>query len=246
MYLKTDGIVLRETQYKDNDKLLTLLTRDAGQLTAKARGVKSRSSKLRAGCQLLTFSEFTLLDYQGRYIVTEAMPKEMFSPLREDVELLSLASYFAQVTETISQAELWSLLLYCLYGLSRGPHAQTLVKAVFELKVMCLAGYLPDLSGCAVCGNPEADRFNITQGVLQCAGCRSGETDGIRMPLTASTLAAMRYIASAPLKKIFSFRLSDEAAQALSGITESYLCTKLERGFYTLDFYKSLFLELNK
>ncbi len=251
MYLKTDGIVLRETQYKDNDKLLTLLTRDAGQLTAKARGVKSRSSKLRAGCQLLTFSEFTLLDYQGRYIVTEAMPKEMFSPLREDVELLSLASYFAQVTETISQEdapdpELLSLLLNCLYVLSRGTHAQTLVKAVFELKVMCLAGYLPDLSGCAVCGNPEADRFNITQGVLQCAGCRSGETDGIRMPLTASTLAAMRYIASAPLKKIFSFRLSDEAAQALSGITESYLCTKLERGFYTLDFYKSLFLELNK
>ena len=45
MYLKTDGIVLRETQYKDNDKLLTLLTRDAGQLTASrascARAVSS-------------------------------------------------------------------------------------------------------------------------------------------------------------------------------------------------------------
>ena len=66
MYLKTDGIVLRETEYKDNDKLLTLLTRENGQLTAKARGVKSRTSKLRAGCQLLTLSEFTLLDYQGK------------------------------------------------------------------------------------------------------------------------------------------------------------------------------------
>lgn len=57
MYLKTDGIVLRETEYKDNDKLLTILTRENGQVTAKIRGVKSRTSKLRAGCQLLTFSE---------------------------------------------------------------------------------------------------------------------------------------------------------------------------------------------
>lgn len=105
MYLKTDGIVLRETEYKDNDKLLTILTRENGQVTAKARGVKSRTSKLRAGCQLLTFSEFTLLDYQGRYLVTEAVPKEMFPRLREDVELLSLASYFAQVTEAISQED---------------------------------------------------------------------------------------------------------------------------------------------
>ena len=151
MYLKTDGIVLRETEYKDNDKLLTLLTRENGQLTAKARGVKSRTSKLRAGCQFLTLSEFTLLDYQGKYTVTESVPKEMFPHLREDVELLSLASYFAQVTETISQEdapdpELLSLLLNCLYVLNRETAPQTLIKAVFELKTMCLAGYLPDLS----------------------------------------------------------------------------------------------------
>lgn len=248
MYLKTDGIVLRETEYKDNDKLLTLLTRENGQLTAKARGVKSRTSKLRAGCQFLTLSEFTLLDYQGKYTVTESVPKEMFAHLREDVELLSLASYFAQVTETISQEdapdpELLSLLLNCLYVLNREAAPQTLIKAVFELKAMCLAGYLPDLSGCAVCGREDADRFNLTQGVLQCAGCRGENTDGLRMPLSPATLAAMRYIVSAPGKRLFSFRLEERSAAELSGITESYLCTKLERGFYTLDFYKSLFLK---
>lgn len=247
MYLKTDGIVLRETEYKDNDKLLTILTRENGQVTAKARGVKSRTSKLRAGCQLLTFSEFTLLDYQGRYLVTEAVPKEMFPRLREDVELLSLASYFAQVTEAISQEdapdpELLSLLLNSLYVLGRESRPQILVKAVFELRAMCLAGYLPDLSGCAVCGREDADRFNLTQGVLQCASCGGEHTEGIRM-LSAATLAAMRYIVSVPMKNLFAFRLADAAVEELSGITESYLCTKLERGFYTLDFYKSLFLK---
>ena len=179
--------------------------------------------------------------------VTEAVPKEMFPRLREDVELLSLASYFAQVAEAVSQEdapdpELLSLLLNSLYVLGKESRPQTLVKAVFELKVMCLAGYLPDLSGCAVCGREDADRFNITQGVLQCASCSGGD-GGIRMPLSAGTLAAMRYIVSAPVRSLLSFRLTERSCEELSGITESYLCTKLERGFYTLDFYKSLFLK---
>ena len=44
MHLKTDGIVLRETEYRDADKLLTVLTRDFGKMTLKARGVKGKNS----------------------------------------------------------------------------------------------------------------------------------------------------------------------------------------------------------
>ena len=247
MYLKTDGIVLRETEYKDNDRLLTILTRENGQVTARARGVKSRTSKLRAGCQLLTFSEFTLLDYRGRYTVTEAVAKEMFPRLREDVELLSLASYFAQVTDAVAQEEdaspeLLSLLLNALYALAKLKKPQKLVKAVFELRLACIAGFLPDLRACAVCGHPNPNRFNVTQGILQCAECRNEATDGIRMPVSEGSLAAMRYIAFADPKRLFSFSLSDGALQELNGLTESYLTMRLERGFFTLDLYKSLFL----
>ncbi len=246
MYLKTEGIVLRETEYKDNDKLLTVLTRDNGKVTVKARGVKSRTSKLKGACQLFTFSEFTLLDYQGRYVITEATAKEMFSGLREDIELLSLASYFAQVAEVVSQEddpnpELLSLLLNALYALCKLKLPQTLVKAAFELRLCCLAGYLPDLRGCAVCGREGADRFNISHGVLQCSDCRGEELDGIRMPLSAGCLSAMRYITSGPPQRLFSFSLSEASLAELNGITESYLCTRFERGFYALDFYKSLF-----
>ena len=64
MYIKTDGIVLKETEYKDNDKLLTVLTRDLGRITVKARGVKSGKSGSKAACQLLAYSEFTLFEQQ--------------------------------------------------------------------------------------------------------------------------------------------------------------------------------------
>lgn len=247
MYEKTEGIVLRETEYKDADKLLTVLTREHGKITVKARGVKSGRSRSKAACQLLTYSEFTLLEKQGRYVITEAVPKEMFSELRADIELLYLASYFAQVAEAVAQEEdaspeLLSLLLNALYALAKLKKPQKLVKAVFELRLACIAGFLPDLRGCAVCGNPSPDRFNITQGVLQCATCGNESTDGIRMPVSPGTLAAMRYIASADAKRLFSFTLSDTALTELNGLTESYLSMRLERGFFTLDLYKSLFL----
>ena len=212
MYEKTEGIVLRETEYKDADKLLTVLTREHGKITLRARGVKSGRSRSKAACQLLTYSEFTVSEKQGRYTITEAAAKEMFPELREDIELLYLASYFAQVTDAVAQEEdsapeLLSLLLNALYALAKLKKPQMLVKAVFELRLACIAGFLPDLRGCAVCGDPNPNRFNVTQGILQCAECRSDATDGIRMPVSAGSLAAMRYIAAADSKRLFSFTL---------------------------------------
>lgn len=169
MYIKTDGIVLREVAYQDSDKLLTVLTREYGKLTVRARGVRSSRSRSKAACQLLAYSEFTLLERGGRYVVTEATAKEMFPELRNDLELLSLASYFAQAADVLSpegeeNPPFVSLLLNALYALGRLGLPQKLVKAVFELRAMCLSGYEPDLRGCAVCGAPEPDRFNISQG----------------------------------------------------------------------------------
>ncbi len=247
MYEKTEGIVLRATEYKDSDKLLTVLTREHGKLTLRARGVKSGRSRSKAACQLLTYSEFTLSEKQGKYTITEAVVKEMFPELRGDIELLYLASYFAQVTDAVAQEEdaspeLLSLLLNALYALAKLKKPQMLLKAAFELRLACVAGFLPDLRGCAVCGNPNPNRFNVTQGILQCAECRSDVTDGIRMPVSEGSLAAMRYIASADPKRLFSFSLSDGTLRELNGLTESYLTMRLERGFFTLDLYKSLFI----
>jgi len=60
------------------------------------------------------------------------------------------------------------------------------------------------------------------------------------MPVSEGILNAMRYICSCDQKRIFSFSLSDAAMESLSGITETFLVTQLERGFSSLDFYKSL------
>ena len=251
MYFTTEGLVLRETDYKDYDKLLTVLTADRGKLTLRARGVKRKSSPLKGGCQLLAFSEFTVFERNGYFVIDEAVPKEMFLALRTDLERLSLASYFAQVTEVLAQEDdpdpaLLSLCLNAVYALSAMKRKPELIKAAFELRAVSQAGYLPDLSGCAQCGAEVPDRFCVSEGILQCSGCHGAVEQGLRLPLLPGTLDAMRYIVGCDGKRLFSFSLPQQSLKCLSDITETYLLTQLERGFFTLDFYKSLCITEHK
>lgn len=247
MYMTIQGIVLRVTDYNDRDALLTLLTTRHGKLTVKARGLRRKNSPLIAPCQLLAFGEFTLFEYRGQYTVNEAHSIELFTPLRRDLTKLSLGTYFAQAAEVLSQEdmpspELQSLLLNCLYALSKLNLPESQVKAVFELRAACLSGYTPDLFGCHICGNQNPERFDLSAGQLECASCRNRESNGIRMPVTPAVLEAMRYICLCDPKRLFSFRLGEETLQKLSALTEAYLTTQLERGFSTLEFYKSLMI----
>ena len=249
MYLNTKGLVIRVTPYNDTDALLSVLTPEHGRLTMKARGLRRKNSPLIAPCQLLSFAEFTLFEYRNMYTINEAHAVELFSPLRKDLQKLSLGSYFAQAAETMSQEdlpnpELLSLVLNCLFALAKLNLPEIMVKAVFELRSACLSGYTPDLYGCYRCGCDNPDRFDISEGRLECVACRDPASTGLRMPVTPGVLDAMRYICSCDSKKLFSFHASAETLEALSYITESYLSTQLERGFSALDFYKSLLIPM--
>ena len=246
MYLTIQAIVLRVTDYNDRDALLTVLSRNHGKLTIKARGLRRKNSPLIAPCQLLAFAEFTLFEYKGQYTINEAHSLELFTALRRDLTKLSLGTYFAQVCDVISMEdlpnpELQSLLLNSLYGLSKLDLPETFVKSVFEMRAACLAGYTPDLFGCHICGSQNPDRFDLSAGQLSCRGCASGE-HGIRMPVTAGMLEAMRYVCLCDPKRLFSFQIGEQTLEQLSSLTESYLQTQLERGFSALDFYKSLLI----
>lgn len=243
MFKTTRGLVLRETKYKEADRMLTVLTEDEGKLSVRARGSLRARSKLAAATQLLVFSDMTLFGNRGKWTVNEAVPVELFSGLRSDIELLALGSYIAEVLEAVSDEdcpnpEVLQLGLNSLYALSSGLCPQERVKATFELRLMCLTGYEPDLSACFCCGTERLEQayFLPEQGELYCGDCRRPgcvEVDG-------AVLTAMRHIVGAEPKRIFSFALDAESMRRLGEVCEKYALRELDRPFASLDYYKKI------
>jgi len=225
MYINTTGIVLREVQYKDTSKILTVLTSDEGKLTVSAHGAHRKNSKLAAVTGLLVFSEMTLLKKNDRWTMTEARSIEQFVGLRDDLKLLALGTYIAELTEAVADEdslspELLSLCLNTLYALSEKIKTPQYVKPAFELRLLAVSGFEPLIKTKNSGGNES-----IEDGVLT---------------LSAGAYNAANYILSCDAKKIFSFSLADEPLKELSKSVEGFLLSHLDRAFRTLDYYTKI------
>lgn len=246
MFNTTKALVLREVRYKEADRILTLFTDRDGKVTAKARGTLRKSSKTAAATQQLTYSEMTLFFNRGKYTVNECSIIEPFSGLREDIGDFALGCYFAECLEAISvedqpEPQILQLGLNSLYALSRKLYKPEHIKAAFELRLMSIAGYRPELGSCAACGcaDPDEPLLSINNGIILCRSCAPYGNDGL-MELCPASLEALRYIVSANPKQLFSFSLEDGALRRLSHAAEAYLLKQTERRFSTLDYWKSV------
>lgn len=245
MYITTNGLVLRETEYKESSKMLTVLTADEGKLSVMAKGVRRRGSKSAAGTQLFTYSEMTLYSGRGGWTLTETRSIEQFAGLRDELEKLSLAAYFAELLEVLSdedkpEPELLQLGLNGFYALSNELRDNEFLKAVFEMRLMGIAGYGPLTEYCGVCGTEDIkEPYLNLSGIVHCKSCGvTGSVPSVR--LSEGALSALRYILNCDPKKLFSFKISDESLKLLAEASEKYLISQLDRNFRTLDYYKSI------
>ena len=246
MFHTTRALVLREVRYKEADRILTLFTESNGKITAKARGALRKSSRTAAATQQLTYGEMTLFLNRGRWTVNEASLIEAFSGLRTDIERFALGSYFAECMEAFSVEDqpdpaLLQLGLNSLFALSQGRQDPVKVKAVFELRLMAIAGYEPDLAGCCICGRetPEEPILCLEDGGVCCRKCRKASM-GAGAELDEGALAALRFVVSAPPKQLLSFQLEGRGLALFSEAAERYLLLHAERGFSTLDYWRKI------
>lgn len=151
------GIVLREIDWKERDKLLTVLTREHGRLFVAAHGVKSMKHKDFAVCQPFAYSELVLTKRGDRWTLREGMLLESFFDLRKNLGALCFAHYACEVCGEVSPEEMeddTGILPHLLNALYIAQYRENIshIKAVFEMRLCCLAGFRPELSRCTCCG----------------------------------------------------------------------------------------------
>ena len=244
MRTNTDGLILKEQNIGEKDKLVTVLTRHNGLVRAFVRGAKSVKNRKNSSTGMFCFSKLSLYKTKDTYIIDEAEPIELFFELRNDLEKLSLAQYFAELVITLVQEdepaeEYLRLILNSLHFLAKDKMPNEQVKAITELRLMCIAGFMPNLVACDRCGEYETDTmyFDVEDGLLYCENCVPND---MIFQLDIGLVKALRHIAFSDFEKIYSFKMEDYALPDLSYVTEKYLLSKLQRNFKTLEFYKEI------
>ncbi len=225
-------------------KLLTILTEKNGVVTCFARNDKMNSAKFSAAACNLSYSQFTFYKSRSGYNLDDVTSLHMFFGLTGDMVKLFLVYYLDDlmkyiVMEEEESPEYLRLMLNTLYVLSESDKPVLLIKAVFELRVMAEAGYMPDVVACKGCGAYEAEDvyFDLDRSCIWCPDCYSG---GNAVKIGRGTLFGLRTALFADPKRIFSFTLSKEGIAQLATLAEKYIIIMTEKEFDSLENFKMI------
>lgn len=246
MKFRTDGLIIKEQNIGEKDKLVYALTASHGVVKAFVKGAKNIKNQKCAPSSLLSYSRLTFYKSRDAYIIGDAVSLKIFSKLRSDVKKMCLAQYFCELALTICpreqpSGEFLRLILNALYLISENKRPELLVKPCVEMRLASMAGYMPDLRMCAECGEytDETMYFLPNRGILMCSDCAS-RPSAEAVALSESALTALRHTVYADDDKLFSFALSTHGLEMLNAASESYLRYRFEKDFKTLTFYKTI------
>ena len=246
--LKVNGVVLRELQMKESDKVITVLTKELGVISIYAKGAMRLKNKFHSSTGLFTYSEFVIFEGRGdkMYQLNEAVVKKVFYNLSDSVENIALAMYMSElVCEAVVPDEVSNdilrLYLNCLHMLCEGKWSLLMTKAAFEMRLMSDIGFRPALVGCKRCNEYEKEMFwfDAIGGYLICPTCKQSYDENC-FACDAPVILALRYLALADLEKMFTFTLKGFSLIRLSQVCERYVFNHTKENYKTLDFLKPM------
>jgi DNA repair protein RecO (recombination protein O) len=208
--LSTDAIVLRAVSYGEADRIVTLLGRETGKVSALARGARKSQRRFPGGLGLCAIGVASLRERPGADLMTleKIDVVDGHLALGSDVGRMAHAAYVAELAGKLCaprQAEpaVYDLLVSFLKLLERdGPSAERL--RAFEIRLLGGLGFAPVLDSCVSCSGARyagregsvAFRWDPERGGAACLPCSRGGR-----PISGLVLAALGRFARIPLEQ---------------------------------------------
>lgn len=212
-----------------------------GKISCVAKGARRPKSALLAGTQMFCFGEYLVFKGSQTYHINSVEPIEVFYNIRIDLDKLKYAVHINKIVQDVTHEnqncyKILQLLLNTLYTISETDKNLDMVLGVFELRLLCILGFTPQVMKCVNCGEEEKlIGFSIKDNGLKCKAC--GKQDTSMLQISESTLNAIKYTVTAPPKKLYSFNLKDDALEEFKLVTKLYFNEKLEKEYKLEDLF---------
>lgn len=236
--------MLRRQDLGETDRLLTLYTPGRGKVRVVAKGVRLPRSRKAGHLELFTRVDVLLARGRELDVVTQAEALDTYDGLRGDLTRFAHAAYTVELVDCFGVEEdnrpLYHLLTETLQRLSRGDWPG-LVVHYFELRLLELVGYRPELFRCVSCAaevRPQAQYFSGREGGVLCPDCGAGRRTA--QPISLAALKLLRHLQRSGYAAVQGLRLRRETEDEVRQLMEVYFSDLLERRLHSPEFLRRL------
>lgn len=246
MLYKVEGIVFRETKFKESDKIITVFTKENGKIQAMAKGARNPRNKLFSSTQILSYSEFITYKGKSLYSINQGDIINSFYDLREDLTKLAYASYIMELVDIATVIEepnekLFYLLSKTLKLLSEGNTDFEILCRGFEIKYISFLGYKPVIKECVKCRNELKHnlKFSINYGGILCDKCNINDNYSIKIDENIRNI--LNFLLYSPLDNLNELKLNVKLKSMTEDILIKYILghTEVDK-IKSLEFLKSV------
>lgn len=246
---RTRAVILRRRNYADADRILTVFTPGLGKRHLIAKGARKTMSRKAGHLELFTCANLLVARARTWDIITESETVDTFHRLRSDLNGIGRAAYVCELVDAFTAEDddnspLWELLLLCLRELNGGSGNRScadLLLRWFELHLLALMGFQPQLFACLGCGNelrPRTNFLHIQAGGVLCPDC--GPSQPGAEPIEPGILKVVRHLARSDWQELRPLRLRPATLLSVESLLHRYLVSVTERRLKSTDFLHRL------
>jgi DNA repair protein RecO (recombination protein O) len=240
---RSEAVVLRRMDLGEADRLLTLFTPAEGKVRAIAKGVRRPGSRKSGHLEPFTRTNVMLARGRELDIITQAEAIDWFPHLRADLERLGTASYVVELFDRFTVQEgpsksWYELLVAALSQLDAGEELDSLTR-YYELRLLDLAGYRPELFHCVGCRceiEPRPQFFSYADGGVLCPRC--GERSHAAVRISLPELKVLRHYQRSSFAVATAPEVRASVHAELEGLMQGYLTFLLERKLNAPEFMR--------
>lgn len=220
--VKTEGIIIGETNYSESSKILKVFTKDYGLVSLMSKGCRNLKSKFRGVSTKLVYANFQF-NYKENGIST-LISADIINTLRNvlmDIERISYASYLLDLTEQVykhsGSLEIYSIFISILLKMNEGYDYETLT-CIYELKLLDYLGIRPNVDECNICGDTKnIITVSTDDGGYVCEHCyRSGKI------YTSKVIKMIRLFIYLDISQITKLDLKNETKKDIDEFIKEY------------------------
>ena len=247
---KTEGVVLRHQGLGDADKIITVYSPYLGKLRVVGKGgveaeEPTGGARGAAVTSVVADCKGTNLD-----VISQVSPIDSFVGLRDDLERTAQGLYAAELLDLFTgeedaSPELYEAFLETLNALTVNRDGGLVLRR-FELRLLSILGFAPELDSCVSCRETEFRGgvwFSPRSGGTLCSECADGE--GSAFPISRDALVSFRYLRNSDTAAIVEKETPERLAGEMELALSRYIRYQLEREVRSAGFLDRLGHYLN-